>query len=137
MAKKVETVPYRILVTGSRDWTDKATIRHAIFETWQKAGSPKKTVLVSGACPDGADAYAEICGDAFGFTVEPHPANWKDAGRRAGPLRNQMMVDLGADVCLAFPREESKGTIDCMKKAEKAKIPVQVYTEFPENEENE
>ena len=121
---------YRILVTGSRDWTDWATIRHAIFNTWEKAGRPKDTILVSGACPTGADAYAETCGDAFGFTVERHEADWAQYHKSAGPLRNQLMVDLGADICLAFPREGSRGTADCMKKAEKAKIPVQVYKEY-------
>ena len=121
---------YRILVTGSRDWTDKPTIRHAIFDTWEAAGRPKNTVLVSGACPTGADRYSEICGDAFGFTVERHEADWAQYRKGAGPKRNQLMVDLDADVCLAFPREGSKGTVDCIKRAEKAKIPLQRYKEY-------
>lgn len=120
---------YRILVTGSRDWTDKPTIRHAIFQTWQSAGSPKDTVLVSGHAR-GADRYAEICGDAFGFTVERHPAKWDEEGKSAGPKRNQRMVNLDADICLAFPLENSIGTPDCIKKAKKAKIPIHIYEEF-------
>ena len=123
---------YRMLVTGGRDWRDKPTIRHAIFSTWEKAGRPKDTVLVHGDCPTGADAYAAICGDAFGFTVEPHPADWKHKHASAGPQRNQEMVDLDADVCLAFLLDGSKGTADCIKKADKAKIPLQIYKEWAE-----
>jgi len=126
----MKKAPYRILVTGSRNWTDKPTIRHAIFQTWQNAGSPRDTILVSGNAKRGADRYAEICGDGFGFEVERIPANWDEEGKSAGPKRNQRMVNLGADICLAFPLEDSIGTIDCIKKAKKAKIPVHIYEEF-------
>ena len=52
--------------------------------------------------------------------------NWKNLGRKAGPLRNQKMVDLGADICIAFPQGESRGTRNCMKLADKAGIEVVV-----------
>jgi hypothetical protein len=126
--------PYRILITGSRDWKDKAVIRHAIFSTWQKAGSPKNTVVIVGRA-HGADTIAETCSEAFGFTIEPYEADWRKEGRAAGPKRNQRMVDSGADICLAFPHDGSKGTADCMKRAEKAKIPVAIYSEHPGLEE--
>ena len=129
MAKKEDAVPYRILITGSRDWNDKPTIRHAIFSAWEKAGRPKKTVLICGGAR-GADTYSEICGRAFGFTIEKYEANWKEEGRSAGPQRNQRMVDSGADICLAFLREVSKGTADCIKRVEKAKIPIQIHDEY-------
>ena len=120
---------YRILITGGRDWTDKATLRHAIFNTWQHAGSPKETVLIVGGAR-GADTYAELCGEAFGFTIERYDADWATAGRGAGPQRNQRIVNSGADICLAFLMEGSKGTADCIKRANKAKIPVEIYSEF-------
>jgi len=75
--------PYRILITGSRDWKDKAVIRHAIFSTWQKAGSPKNTVVIVGRA-HGADTIAETCSEAFGFTIEPYEADWRKEGRAAG-----------------------------------------------------
>ena len=119
---------YRMLVTGSRDWTDKRTIRKVLLRVWKDAGSPEDVVLVSGACPTGADAYAEVVGAAYGWTVETHPADWTK-GRSAGPIRNQAMVDLGADICVAFPKGDSRGTAHCMRVAKKAGIPVLTYYE--------
>jgi hypothetical protein len=128
MAKKKAPVTYRILITGARDWRDKAIVRHAIFSTWEEAGRPKDTVVIVGRAK-GADTFAEICAEAFGFTIEPYTANWKKQHKAAGPIRNQRMVDSGADICLAFLHEGSIGTADCIRKAEKAGIPVEIYTE--------
>jgi hypothetical protein len=84
-------------------------------------------VLVSGNCPTGADAIAERFWEANGMPVERHPADWKTFGKAAGPKRNQEMVDLGADVCLAFPMKGSRGTMHCMKAAKAAGIPLKIY----------
>ena len=124
---------YRILVIGSKDWEDLDTVRHAIFETWKNAGSPKNTVLVSGGA-EGAEIYASICGDAFGFTVERHKANQK-LERSAGAQRNQRMVGLGANVCLVFARVGSKGTANCINLVKKARIPIENYAEYPDLKE--
>ena len=43
---------------------------------------------------------------------------------RPGHVRNHHMVSLGADLCLAFPLGESRGTRGCMAAAHKAGIPV-------------
>lgn len=55
---------------------------------------------------------------------EEYEADWELYGRGAGPKRNQAMVDSGADVCLAFPLADSRGTLDCMGRAYNAGIPV-------------
>lgn len=94
----------RILVTGSRAWVDADTIRNALRDECFPGA-----VLVSGACPSGADAIAERVWNGWGMTVERHPADWAKYGRRAGFVRNAHMIDLGADVCLAFIRAESRG----------------------------
>ena len=108
----------RILVTGSRDWTDRELLeRHLLL---QSAG--KGTVLVHGACPTGADRLADEITYSWPWTVERHPAEWYMHGKAAGPLRNQAMVDLGADVCIAFLLPGSRGTVDCAARAEAAGI---------------
>lgn len=120
----------RILVTGSRDWTDREAIAHALLDVRDqpRPGVPSRMVLVHGACPTGADAIADEWATAWGWEVERHPAEWETHGRAAGPIRNQKMVDLGADVCLAFPLPGSRGTRHCMGAAERAGIPVREVT---------
>lgn len=108
----------RLLVTGSRDWTDYEHI-YRVLE-----GFPKDTQLVHGGAR-GADLLAHKAALKLGW-LEPevHKADWNSFGKRAGSLRNQAMVDLGADLCLAFPLEQSRGTWDCIQRAERADIPV-------------
>jgi hypothetical protein len=126
-------VSRRILVTGSRNWTDVSAVWGAIEAA---IGDSMEVTIVHGACPTGADQFAaEWCemaastADRYGrgvFIEERHPARWSE-GKSAGPRRNQEMVDLGADVCLAFPLPDSRGTRHCMAAAERAGIPVHVY----------
>lgn len=115
----------RILITGSRNWTDAQTLDEALSHFHD---AHPNAVLVSGACPTGADRLAEEAWESWGGTVERHPADWDRHGKAAGPLRNQEMVDLGADICVAFPLPDSRGTKHCMGAAERAGIPVLTVT---------
>ena len=107
----------RILVTGSRDWDKPGDILTLLMPYMGY-----DVTLVSGACPTGADSQAEDFAEGFGWTVERHPADWEQFGKRAGYLRNQHMVDLGADLCLAFIKDNSRGASMCAGLAEKAGI---------------
>jgi hypothetical protein len=103
----------RILITGSRHWEDELTMLDA-FERIAKT-HPDVTLVHGDAI--GADLMADRLAKTLGWTVEKHPADWKRYKNGAGPIRNQEMVDLGADVCLAFPTPASIGTYNCMEKA--------------------
>lgn len=133
----------RILVTGSRDWADPALIASWLAG---QAGDETDVVVVHGGCPDGADAQAEQAARILGYRTEPHPADWEGPCRppacpplhrrrrkdgtdycpAAGPYRNQEMADAGAGLCLAFfwPGAQNRGTADCVRRAQKAGIPV-------------
>lgn len=131
----------RVIVTGSRTWSDTETIRRALCEIadgyphdWNDQG----IVLVHGGCntnngrathspPRGADAIANALWKSWGMTVEIHKAKWSQHGRAAGPIRNKDMVDRGADLCIAFILDESAGATDCVRRATEAGIPVHVY----------
>lgn len=106
----------RVLITGSRTWDDADAIRDALSEH-ARFGD----VLVSGACPTGADAMCERYWAGFG-PIERHPADWNRHGKRAGFVRNAEMVNAGADICIAFIRDNSRGASMTADLAEKAGI---------------
>lgn len=128
----------RVLGTGSRTWLDTRIIRDTLTVVWRPGA-----VLVTGACPDGADALMEQCWTHWGGLVERHPAAWTDSCRpectpnhrrarrdgilycpTAGLYRNQDMVDLGADVAVAFIRNHSPGASHCATAIRAAGIPL-------------
>lgn len=117
----------RILITGSRDWTDRETIRAALRSAGQAARTHPQGVVVVHGGARGADTLAGEIAREFGCMVEVHLADWQTHGKAAGPIRNAHMVKLGADVCLAFPLGESRGTRGCIHMAETMGIPVKVY----------
>lgn len=108
----------RILITGSRKWLGYNRLYAALA-----AEVGGHDIIVHGANPTGADAFADVWAKSHSRQVETHPANWAK-GKSAGPARNQEMVNLGADLCIAFIDRESRGTRDCARRAEKAGIPV-------------
>lgn len=119
---------YRILITGSRTWTNEHAIRDALATLIAQHG-PENVTIIHGACPHGADQLTDHIAQTWtGLTIERHPADWATHGKAAGPLRNQQMVDAGADICLAFVRDGSRGTRDCTRRAHAAGILVHEVT---------
>lgn len=120
----------RILITGSREWHDYTAVEYDLRHV--AAGLLPETVTVVHGAARGADTLAAMAAKHLGCAVEEHPADWDAHGKAAGHLRNQVMVDLGADVCLAFPTPSSRGTWDCVRRAERAGIPVSIdYSYVP------
>jgi hypothetical protein len=116
----------RILITGSRNWDDEQAVASALI-TAVLDEAPRDVVIVSGACPTGADAMAERCAAQWGWPVERHLADWTLHGKRAGYLRNQAMVDAGADLCLAFIRNDSRGASMTAQLAHAAGIATRIH----------
>ena len=95
----------RLLITGSRNhqWTayDSQALLIAIRDIVEK--TQKRPTLVHGGAT-GTDTEAALHGQRlFNLQTEVHRADWKKYGRAAGPIRNKQMVELRADLCLAFP----------------------------------
>lgn len=112
----------RILITGYREWSDDCTVYEALRH-YASLHDPAEITVVHGAAT-GADTLADRAARRLGMLTEPHPADWQAHGKWAGPKRNKEMVALGADVCLAFPAANSRGTLGCMREARDAGIPV-------------
>lgn len=121
---------FRVLVTGTRAWRTAWTVHKALSELHREH---ERLVVIHGASPAGADSLAaqwvaQAADRQPGTVVEiPVPADWEQHGRKAGPLRNQRMVDMRPDLVLAFILDDSRGTADCVRRAEKAGIPVRRY----------
>lgn len=90
----------RLLITGSRTFTNKSLIAEAINAI--VSDTPQNWILVSGGCPSGADFLCEHYARQIGMQIERHPADWKQFGKSAGFKRNNYMVSLGADAGIAF-----------------------------------
>lgn len=113
----------RVLVTGSREWTSKKLITHELT----KIGLGPDFTLVYGACPRGADTIAAKVAKELGWTLEPHPANWKKYGRAAGFQRNKEMVNSKPDLCLAFIINNSQGASHTSDLSVKASIKTVIF----------
>ena len=118
-----------ILVTGSRDWIDYDTI----YNTLKDYSSDKQTLVITGDCR-GVDQLTAKASKELCLETKIYPANWSLFGKRAGPIRNQKMVDeinnlTGEKIVLAFHDkiDTSKGTIDCINKASKKGLYVRLF----------
>lgn len=113
----------KILVSGSRKWVEQAPIERELRRF------PRGTILVHGGAR-GADNIAGYVGERLGFIVRVYPADWDQYGKRAGPLRNVLMLErehpdkdgVYVDHWLAFHEDPSlgKGTRNMLWLVEKA-----------------
>lgn len=120
----------KVLVTGSRKWRDLEAVKFMLQEL-------KPNILVHGRAR-GADACSHFAAeDIGGIEVRPYAADWVKYGTAAGPIRNQLMLDIEhqpsepVDICLAFPARDSIGTWDMVTRCLKAGIKVELCSEDP------
>ena len=109
----------RVLVCGSRDFTNRAFLFKALDGLHGEYGF---SVVIHGAYR-GADQLAKDWAESRGIPDDPYPADWKRLGSPAGPIRNQRMIDEGKpELVIAFPGQ--KGTRDMKRRANKAGLKV-------------
>lgn len=120
----------RILITGSRTWPNEPAIAGAILKQWLDWGRPAVTLVhgsASGADTMAGEVITKQAQHSELFKVEVHPALWDVYGKRAGLVRNAQMIELGADVLLAFIHNGSRGATHTLGLAEQAGIPTILY----------
>lgn len=111
----------RVIVCGSRRFHDRKRIADRLFHL-----PPRDDTIVVHGNAQGADRIAGQEAEKLGLRVEVHPADWERYGKRAGPIRNEEMAGLGADLCIAFWDERSKGTLHMIRTAGSHGIPVEL-----------
>jgi hypothetical protein len=112
----------KVLVCGSRNWTDTAAI-HARIKAL-----PDDAIVIEGGAV-GADANARHFAELRGLFCADMPvrgSHWGRYGKSAGHKRNHAMLDLGPDLVIAFQRNGSSGTQGTIDEARKRGIPVEV-----------
>lgn len=107
----------RVLVCGGRDFKDFDRVVVVLDNL-----DPPATLIIHGGAP-GADQCAGAWAERRGIPTLRFPAEWEKYGRRAGPRRNQRMLDEGKpDLVVAFPG--GRGTADMLARADKAGVVV-------------
>lgn len=129
----------KILTAGSRTWEGIwgewriQVVLNRLLLTAAALDSPLR--LMNGACPQGADAIVKRWADRRLVPLDEFPAEWLKYGNRAGLMRNEYMVNLGADMCVAFLRNNSRGTQNTIDLARAVGIPTFVVPWIPSREE--
>jgi hypothetical protein len=148
---------YQALFCGDRDWANKVAHPDSWDQEYHLIGSvmyklfqqhPEMEIIHGAA--RGADLCADEWAMYYHIPIHAFPAFWNCTiyeawtgneckvggnhsvthGKAAGPIRNQMMVDEGPDIILAFHDNISisKGTRDMVIKGEANGIETIIYT---------
>lgn len=109
----------RIAITGGREYKNRKRVFQILDAAVERLGM---TFLMQGSAM-GADYLAWIWADRKSFPCGSFAADWSKHGRKAGPIRNQRMVDEGKpDIVIAFPG--GAGTDDMISRSRAAGIRV-------------
>lgn len=111
---------YKILVCGGRDFNDLKYMFSVLDCIHAKHNI---TCVVNGGAP-GADSLACLWAARNNVAESVHHADWDNHGKSAGPIRNQLMLELHPDIkaVIAFPG--GAGTKDMTDRALAAGFPV-------------
>lgn len=116
----------KMLICGGRHFCD-YTLLESVADKVVKDYDFSQIEIVSGHCI-GADRLCEEYARRRNFAVKIFPAEWKNYGKRAGPIRNKQMIDYIAafedKVVIAFTSPNTKGTKNTIALAQKANIRV-------------
>ena len=116
----------RLLVCGSRVWTDQARLIQVLDEI--HALKPI-TCLIEGEAR-GADKMARQWAIANKVPVEAYPADWAALPQAAGLVRNtKMLMEGKPDLVVAFSKDltQSPGTSNMIAQARRAGVEVLTY----------
>lgn len=119
----------RTIIAGSRDFDDYELLKRTVTSLGWNI-----TQVVSGTAR-GADKLGEQWAHESGTDLIQFPADWDRYGKRAGPIRNEIMAE-NADACIIFWDGKSRGTANMISLAKKFKLQLVVikYNDFRDTE---
>lgn len=113
---------FKVIIAGDRNFQD-YTLFTQIVETKLKNRLGDITIISGGQT--GADTLAKTYAKNNNILHLDFPANWKEFGRAAGPIRNEEMAKL-ADGCLIFDGG-GPGSLSMYNTSKKYKLITRVY----------
>jgi hypothetical protein len=108
------------IIAGSRAITSMQLLEEAVKEC------PWEITRIYCGMASGADTLGWGWGKFMGIPIDFFPAKWEVEGKAAGVLRNQRMLDAGAEALLALWDRSSKGTRDMIQRADKAGLALHI-----------
>ena len=113
----------KVLVCGGRDFNDLDLLCEELTDLWDDG---VEAIIHGGA--RGADSLAGEYARLFGIEEIVFPADWKQHGRSAGPIRNRQMLNEGKpDLVVAFPG--GRGTANMIEQARAAGVEVKIVVQ--------
>jgi len=117
----------RLAVVGSRHYDDYARFVSVVDDWIAVNGAPDE--LISGGA-SGVDTMAERFAKERNVPMRVFRADWATYGKRAGPMRNALIVDACTHV-LALPDRDGKGTQITMRLARERGRPLTAVNVMP------
>lgn len=124
---------FKLLICGSRSFYNFELLKKEVDlflsgldETCDlvKEQDLPQIVIISGTAR-GADQLGEKYAQLYKYPVEKYRPEWENWGKRAGYIRNEIMVTI-CDACIAFWDQKSKGTLHtinlCKKYGKRLKV---------------
>lgn len=108
----------KLIVCGGRDYQDFERLIAVLDAVHAKR---KITMLIEGGA-NGADAHAATWAEQNKIPRVTCHANWRHLGGYAGPARNKLMLDLGADGVVAFPGGKGTASMVSLAKGRGVKV---------------
>lgn len=110
----------KLLIAGTRSFSDYELLKKSIKH-------PEVIDTIISGCAPGADTLAIKYAKEMGIAIEKYPADWKNLGKAAGPLRNSKMVNEATWV-IVFWDGKSRGTLDTINKTKAAGKTLKIIT---------
>ena len=114
----------KIIIAGSRSFTDYEKLKSACDSIFPNQYSEPCITILSGTS-SGSDSLGERYANEKGYTLNRYPADWKQYGKAAGPIRNRQMVK-DADAAIVFWDGQSRGTKNLIEEAKKQGLIVRI-----------